>query len=630
VSTYNGLNRLNPNKLEEGFHLFFASDTNKNSISDNLVWRVSQSINDKNILWICTANGLCKYEKDKDEFHRLPINPNIRLQFSKSFSWVAEQNVDGNNILWAATYGGLFRIDLNNNNQDQFVSDKKNLSGLLGNQIDQLLIDRSGVLWIGTDKGLNYYSSKAQKFNKIFTQNINDQTSQELLNADVKAIINNGNNEFFIAAYDALFKLSVKDRNTEIKKFNEFNNLNLWSLEKGNNNDLWIGTYGNGLIHYDLTKSQKRVINIESPVFKSSAFKFIKALLLSNDGLLWIGFWGGGLACLDTKTEKYQIWIHDESNPKSLSFNDVWTLYEDKLGRLWIGTNGGGLNLYDPKNNGEFINWKFDANNSHSIINNAVMAINETPSKNSNETILLIGTENGLCKAIVKNSDSNKYDVDLSFDNYFDTDALNDRSISGMLSDDNELLWISSQFGLLRFNTADKSLAVFGFSDGLQSNIFNSNAYCKSESGLMLFGSVKGPVIFNPSKINLSEYEPNIIFTDFQIFNESIDPGEDSPLKTSIAVSNNINLSYDQNTITFNFASLDFNSSEHIHFLYKLEGSDKDWIYSIKRRFATYNNLNPGTYYFRLKATNSDGIWGNTVKSIKVTINPPWWKTGWA
>ena len=104
--------------------------------------------------------------------------------------------------------------------------------------------------------------------------------------------------------------------------------------------------------------------------------------------------------------------------------------------------------------------------------------------------------------------------------------------------------------------------------------------YCKSESGLMVFGSVKGPVIINPMEIYHSDYEPNIIFTDFQIFNKSISPGENSSLKTSIVDTKEINLSYDQNVIAFKFAALDFNASEQIQYLYKLEGFDKDWIKS--------------------------------------------------
>ena len=630
ISTYNGLNRLNPNKLSNGFDVFITNDSNPNTISNNLVWRVEQSKFNKNLLWICTSNGLCKYDLDKNIINRVTVKATVPSQFSSSFASVVEQNVYGKNILWVATYSGLFRIDLSDNASEQFVSDKNNSNGLLGNKIDQLMIDRSGVLWIAADKGLNYHSLKSQKFNNLFSKNINEPVYQELSNSDIKGIINGGYNQFYIASSDALFSLKVNSGSSELKKFNELNNLNLWSIEIGINKDLWIGTYGNGLIHFDLATSKTRFVKIESPTFKTSAFKFIKALHISKNGLLWIGFWGGGFASLDTKTEKYNIWINDDRNERSLSFNDVWTLHEDKFGRLWIGTNGGGLNLFLPDNNGEFKNWKFDNDNKNSIINNSILTINEIPSGNENETILLVGTENGLSKVTIKNNNSDIFNVDLHFNNLINAEGLIDKSLSGILSDENGFLWISSNSGLIRFNPTDGSSHIFGNADGINSNIFNSDAYSKSESGLMIFGTVKGPVIFNPAEIKLSEYKPNIILTDFQVFNKSIVPGEDSQLKTFIADTKEIILTYDQNVITFKFSSLDFNSSEHIQFLYKLEGFDKDWIYSGKRRYAAYTNLSSGTYYFKIKATNSDGVWSDRLKSIKVIINAPWWKTGWA
>ncbi len=629
ISTYNGLNRLNPKKLSDGFTLFITSKLNENTISNDLVWKINQSILDKNLLWISTADGLCTFNIKKNKFSRLPVKVKVPSQFSNSFASVAEQIINGKHILWAATYGGLFRIDLSNNYTEQFVSDKSNSSGLLGNHIDQLLIDRSGVLWIATEKGLSYHSLKFQKFNSLLSKNINETLYQELAVSDVKGIIEGGYNEFYIASTEGLFLLKVDGNKSEYKKFSELNDLNLWSLEKGFNKDLWIGTYGNGLIHFDLTTSQKRIINIKSPTFKTSAFNYIKALHLSKDGNLWMGFWGGGLASFNTNTEEYKIWIKDDNIKNSLSFNDVWALHEDKLGRLWIGTNGGGLNLFVPDKN-DFINWKFDINLKNSLINNSILSLSEIPSKNVNEVILLVGTENGLSKIMVTNPNSDNYNVRLQFNNYLNASDLLDKSLSGILSDENGYLWMSSNFGLMRFNTSDQSSFLFGSADGLRSNIFNSGAFYKSKSGLILFGSVKGPVIFNPKEIKLSEFEPNVILTDFLMLNQKILPEENAPLKKSIAVAKEVNLSYDQNVFTLSFASLDYNASEHIQYLYKLEGFDKDWVKSGTFHSATYTNLDAGSYTFKVKGTNSDGHWSNNEASIKINIAPPAWKTVWA
>lgn len=630
VSTYNGLNRFDPENISNGFKVFLSEDSNINTISGNLVWRVSQSILDPDLLWVGTANGLCSYNINNGIFHRLKIRATMPSQFSNSFSSVVEQNVSGKNVLWASTYGGLFRIDLNDNRIEQYSSNENNVQGLIGNQIDQLLIDKSGVLWVATEEGLNYYSIKTQKFNKVLSQAISNPFYQELLNGDINGIINYGSEEYYIASTDALFFMTLKNQRLEINKIEVLNNLNLWSIEKGLNNDLWIGTYGNGLIHFDLKTAKKTFVNIKSPTFRTSAFNYIKALKLSAKGILWIGFWGGGFAAYDIKTEDYKLWLFDSSNDQSLSHNDVWALHEDKLGRLWVGTNGGGLNLFNPEDNGNFLRWQPDQNNNNSLINNSIQSITEISSENNSETTLLIGTENGISKATIKNSAENLYAVDIKFSTLSNDIVLLDNSIKGTLVDNEGFFWISTSSGLIQFNPKNGAIVNFNTADGLNSNIFNSGAFNESKNGLMIFGTVKGPVIFNPVEINISEYEPNIIFTDFQIFNKSVIPSNDSPLKTSISVVKEINLSYDQNAITFKFSALDFNAPDQIQYLYKMEGFDKDWIKSGPLHLATYTNMDPGEYTFKVKGTNSDGFWSSKVAQIKIIIYPPVWKTTWA
>ncbi len=268
-------------------------------------------------------------------------------------------------------------------------------------------------------------------------------------------------------------------------------------------------------------------------------------------------------------------------------------------------------------------------NDQNSIISNSIQTITEIPSNNS-ETILLVGTENGLSKIIIKNMSSDIYDIELKFNNYSGEDGLSDKSIRGILQDEEENLWISSSFGILKFNPEDGTVINFNQSDGLNSNIFNSNAASKFKSGLMVFGSAKGPAIFNPTEINLSTYTPKIVLTDFQLFNQSVVPGNDSPLKISIDDALEAHLTYEQNVFTFRFSSMDYNASEQIKFMYKMEGFDRDWILSGNRHTATYTHLDDGTYYFKVKGTNSDGQWGNNEKSIKIIITAPWWRTVWA
>jgi signal transduction histidine kinase/ligand-binding sensor domain-containing protein/DNA-binding response OmpR family regulator len=630
ISTYNGLNRFDPQNPDKGVIKNYSSTENPNTINDNLVWRVNQSQTDKNILWICTAKGLCSYNIKTGIFTRLNVIAETPSQFSNSFAYAVEQNVFGQNILWAATYGGLFKIDLNTKKSEQFISDKNSSNGLLSNQISQLLLDRSGVLWIVTDKGLNNYSMHAQKFNKMLMQKETDKYFDAFLNSDVKSIAANDDNSCYLATSEGLFKLSVADRKSSLNKYNELNSFNLWSLVKGNDDNLWIGTYGYGLINYNLKTLQTKIIKLTSPTFQSSALNYIKSLHQSKNGKLWIGFWGSGLAAFDPKTEEYKIWVNDINNEKSLSFNDVWALYEDKLGRLWVGTNGGGLNLFIPKGDGEFKSFKYQKNNRNSILSNSILTITELHSDNIHETILLVGTQNGLSKIVIKNLSSDIYDLQLKYINYSDSKELLDRSIRGILEDDEKNLWISTSYGILKIYPENASVISFNKSDGLNSNIFNPDAACRLNSGIMVVGSVKGPAIFNPNEINLSNFKPRIVLTDFQLFNQSVIPGNDSPLKSNIDDLKEIKLSYEQNVFSFRFSSLDYNTPEQIKFMYKMEGFDRDWIVSGNRHIATYTHLDDGIYYFKVRGTNSDGQWSNNEKSIKLIITAPWWRTVWA
>jgi signal transduction histidine kinase/ligand-binding sensor domain-containing protein/CheY-like chemotaxis protein/AraC-like DNA-binding protein len=630
ISTYYGLNRFDPKNLEKGFTKFFTSETDLNTICNNLVWRVNRSTFDENRLWIGTAGGICSYDIKTGKINRFDVKSDYQLQFNKSFAIVVEQQMENEKILWAATYGGLYKINLSTNKSEQFIYDKKNSNGLLSNQIDQLLVDRSGVLWIATDKGLNYHTLKTQRFNRILTNSVWDPTLTELYNSDIKAVLPLTENNIYLASVEGLYNLNISQGRLITKKLSVLNNINLWSLEKGSDNTIWIGTYGNGLINYNPLTDKTKYFRLEIPNLKTLAFNYIKSVLQSKSGKLWLGFWGGGLAEFDTKTESYRIFRYNENDPGSISYNDVWDLHEDKYGRIWVGTYGGGLNLFIPDTEGKFKSFKYENDNKNSLSSNSIISITEITADNFNQTVLLICTENGLNRVTVKNKNSDIYDVELKFEHFENETTELSNSIKGILLDDENNYWISTNNGLLKYDPKNKTVVNFNRSNGFNSNTFNTNSCAKTSNGIIIFGNTNGPVIFNPKEINLSSFDPKVVLTDFLIFNQSILPGNDSPLQSSITYTKELSLSYQQNVFTFKFASLDYNSPEQINFMYKLEGFDRDWVSSGNRHNVTYIQLNSGTYYFKVKGTNSDGQWSDNEKSIKIIINAPWWGTGWA
>ncbi len=235
-------------------------------------------------------------------------------------------------------------------------------------------------------------------------------------------------------------------------------------------------------------------------------------------------------------------------------------------------------------------------------------------------------------KLIIKStSDINKLDASNTEVIVYPTESgLADNSIKSILEDENGNLWLGTNAGISFFDVEKESFTNYSTPDGLRGNDFNSESALCSNDGLMYFGSTQGLNVFDPKQIIQSGFIPPVVITAFHIFNQPVKIGEDSPLKENILEAKEIILPFSQNVFSFQFSALDYNSPQSIQYAYKMEGFDKDWINSGNRRFITYTNLNSGSYIFKVKATNSDGIWNENFKAISLIINPPWWRTVWA
>jgi len=261
--------------------------------------------------------------------------------------------------------------------------------------------------------------------------------------------------------------------------------------------------------------------------------------------------------------------MHDTRNENSLSHNNVMHFYEDKDGYIWISTYGGGLNRFDPKT----------------------------------ETFLRF-TES--------NSD------------------IPNNGVYGVLPDEQGNLWMSTNNGVAKLNIKTFEFRNYTVDDGLQSEEFNGGALYKSPKGEMFFGGIDGFNSFFPSEVLDNYILPEIVITDVKIFNNSLKVGEDSPLKTQISNTEELVLSHWQNDISFEFVSLHYAKPSKNKYAFMLENYEDNWRYVGNKRTATYTNLDYGEYIFRVKGSNSDGLWNEEGKSLKLTIHPPWWKTNLA
>ena len=232
---------------------------------------------------------------------------------------------------------------------------------------------------------------------------------------------------------------------------------------------------------------------------------------------------------------------------------------------------------------------------------------------NSDETIWF-GTDHGL----------NKFSrINNSFTYYGMKNGLPGNIICGILKDSEDNIWLSTYNGISKFNPLTEEFNNYGICHGLQDLVFNKGAFAKGLNGYLYFGGANGFNVFKSDNIKRNKHRPPIYLTSFKVFNKEIN------FSKRCEYMDKINLSYDKNFFTFNFAALDYFAPEQNHYLYRLQGYDKNWIDNGTISSASYTGVPPGSYIFKVKAANNDGIWSENELSIPVYVSPPFWLTWW-
>ncbi|MHA2429376.1 MAG: ligand-binding sensor domain-containing protein, partial [Candidatus Hermodarchaeia archaeon] len=344
----------------------------------------------------------------------------------------------------------------------------------------------------------------------------------------------------------------------------------------------WIGTEG-GLDRY--VERNDGFVHYEAPV------------------VMWMNEGSSGRFWLATKSGFYEF---DRQNDRvrQIASGYAWKIMvlEDSKDRVWVGTSGDGLEQYNP-NTGEWRYFKNDPDDPSSLSNNSVETIHEDASG-----LLWVGTGDGL----------NRFDeASGSFIRYFVHHGLADDRIAGMMEDESGNLWLATNGGISRFDPTTDEFDNYNSRDGLQSNIFWRNAYHQAEDGEMFFGGDNGFNAFYPENIMDNPTIPPVVITGVSVSNHTI--------RTDLPEGEELELGYEENYLSFDFAALDFADPEQNQYAYQMEGLDVEWIEAGTRRHADYPNLQPGEYVFRVKGSNNDGIWNEIGTHIRITIRPPFW-----
>lgn len=618
VGTQDGLNRFDRDR--KTFKRYHGASDTSGRLSHNNIWTIYEDSD--GILWIGTwGGGLNRYVRETDKFIPYPIKG-----IYDNISSILE---DRDGLIWVGNKGsGLYRISkVNISVVSHFQNDEDFAQSLSSNKVEKLYKDRTGLLWIGTfGGGLNTYQPRKRKFSFYEQQ---QGRTDSLSNSTVLSFYEDPGEAGEVLWIGTYYGLNRFDRKK--KSFDHFthdpanpdsiSNNKVRHICKDGEGILWLGT-DNGLNRFDRKTGKFTSFHSNEKNPGSISKNDISTIYEDSEGFLWIGTVGGGLNRFNRKEQSFSHFKYDADNPDSISGNTVFCIHEQRSSDikgyiLWIGTHDGGLNKFIVQKN-KFVHFKADPDRSNWLNNNSIRSIYE-----DNRGALWLGTDGGL----------NRFEPEKSiFTVYTVREGLADNTVYGILEDDAGYLWLSTGNGLSRFDVEKKIFSNFNIEDGLGVVKFTHNSYWKNKSngGEMFFGGENGFISFHPSLIEINTNIPSVVVTAFKTFNQPQSVHTGDILKKSIIKTTEIPLPNNDYSITFEFAALDFNSPKKNKYAYMLENHDNDWKFTdAKDRIASYMNVGHGSYVFRVKGSNNDGVWNEEGVSLKIVVSPPLWKNWW-
>ncbi len=599
---------------------------NKDQLHDDYIWFI-QEISGHHSLMVGSERGLFDLDTTTGKFklHRINGFETGNVAFTCYYS-------DTTGMEWFGTRGwGLLVVK----DGDPVLLERKpnNMMSLSNNEVQDIFRDRSGVYWVATMGGINKLDP-ALFFFTLYQNDPNDPASLGFNN--VSSFCEDESHRIWIGTQGGGVNVFLPDMKVfyPLKKITgpvppQMDRV-IYDLCAAPDGNIWIATRS-ALDRYD--QRRKKFYHYGylqyNPDFSltqntdSYDGKAILSIVSGVDDEIWLGTYGGGIARIrtDKNTGKasFSHFKHDPKNVNSLSNDYIRRIFVDRFGIVWIGTLGSGLDKYDPET-GKFTHFSHDDSDPSSISNNFITDIYEDHFGN-----LWVGTYLGL----------NKLDREKEvFSTYNQSDGKPYRMISRIFLDRKNNLWITTDNGLYRFNLKTKRVNKYGISNGLQGNNFNINALFEASDGSVYIGGRNGFNVFDPADFRLNRNVPPVVITDILIDNHPVrfGYGADGLLVYDKGTpKKEIFLTYKNKVITFKFAALSYSLNNQYQYAYKMEGLNNNWVYTgSDLRLASFTNLYPGTYTFRVRVANNDGIWNEAGTSAVLHMAVPYWKTWWA
>lgn len=592
VFTYNFLS----NQLQPRSDFFGENILSAMTVKDN-----------KNNVWVSNHTGRVWYintqTRKQKVFNLIPVE---KMGYIDSERYQVVH--DSRDIIWISTYGnGLFAYDLQKDELTHFKAGMDGFSHITSDYMLGVMEDRSGEIWISAEfSGISRISVINEGSYRYLPENPNllDRSNTIRMVSVIDDNIWIGTRKGGIYVYDSNFNLQ-----SSRKDFHS----NIYAVVKDHEGKIWMGSRGDGLCIDDVWYKN----NSYDP--HSLSNNNIFCIHKDSKNRTWVGTFGGGLDLAEKTGNSYRF--HHFFN-NSYSQKQTRTICEDKNGKIWIGTSNG-IYVFDPD----------------SIINNPEKYYHYTYFKGdltSNEIKYIFSDSKGnmwiatsgygfsIC---TPGEDYNKQ----TFEHYGTKDGLCNDVVQSIAEDKQGNIWLSTEYGLSKFVRSQKTFENYFFSAYSQGNVFTETAVCQCQNGDILFGTNYGFIVFNPAKVKKPSLSFPVVFTNLNINGVNMLPGDqDSPLTRSLAYSNELKLTYQQNSFTIDFSSFNYADAGQTKYSYILSGYDKNWSAPSTVNFASYKMLPHGTYELQVKSCNSSGVWNDTISTLKVIVAPPFYLTIWA
>ncbi|NIM95595.1 MAG: GAF domain-containing protein [Anaerolineales bacterium] len=652
-----GLNGID--RATGSFSHYVHDSGDPTSLSENAVRVIFED--SKGRFWVGTHDGLDLFDRISGTFTHFKDTSDPEGLNINDISAIFE---DHQGYLWIGTEeGGVSRLDPESGTFLHFQADSNDLHSLSQNRVRSIYVDRLGNLWIGTRNGLNLLPAESVSSlteNPHFSHYFNDPYDPTSLGSSaIWSIFEDQSGVMWFGTWGG--GLSKYNRSTDRFRLYQHNPIQpnslsdnmIWSIMEDSKGMVWVGTFNGGLNKLDRETEEIIVYRHDEADPESLLSDDVRTLLEDPSGMVWVGTAGGldlfdpqretfthftndpddpqslsgnqvlvlihshsgeiwvgtrydGVNRFDPSTGKFTSYRNDPEDPQSLSDDRVWALYEDQFGALWVGTLGG-VNVLEPGSN-QFIRYQHNPDDPDSLSSDSIFAFYEDSEGN-----MWVGTWGG---------GLNRFDrTTKKFEVYTEDDGLPNDTIYGIEADAEGHLWMSTNRGLSDFDPVNMTFQNYDKRDGLQDDEFNVGAHFKSTSGEFFFGGIGGFTAFYPGDIQQNPHAPEIVITTFYKYNE--------PVRHDLLPNEHIDLSYTDDFIAFEFAALDFYAPDNNQYAYMLEGFDQDWVVAGTRRYVSYTNLDGGEYVFRVKGSNSDGVWNEEGVSVSISVTPPIWETTW-